>query len=545
MGKALERDKLIAVFSDKNEFLLDSVKPGSPKIAIWECPLGHEWKTAVRKVIQNGQRCPYCQNKKCLVGFNDLESQRPDLLKIYDFERNPDPSTIQATHNHPVHWRCSEGHEWEEKPFWVCRTTADPCPVCKKFKKSIAGSHPEMLSWLLNPEDSETDASSRKTISLKCNEGHIFEESPGVFRKDMCCKFCQGTKVLSGFNDLGTLFPQLADEWDDEAPIETVSVQSSLRAKWKCAKCGYRWEAFVYNRTSGSGECFKCAQKSGSKPQRELGDFVESLGFKPQFNVKSVLPSQKELDIYIPELKIGIEYNGIYWHGTLDEKDKNRHYDKWIECEQAGIKLLVVWSDDWENRQAIVTRMLKSKLGKTSEETVYARNTEIVELSSDEARNFLTVNHIQGYTSGRHYGLRNKSGDPVAVLTVQKYPSMKGYLNIARFATSLHVPGGFTKILSHVEKKEKPRGFVTFSDNSISAGELYSKAGFVNDRVLGADYSYCVKGERVHKFNYRLKRFRNDSQLEFVEGLSESRLATLNGISRVYDYGKKRWIQSL
>lgn len=82
---------------------------------------------------------------------------------------------------------------------------------------------------------------------------------------------------------------------------------------------------------------------------------------------------------------------------------------------------------------------------------------------------------------------------------------------------------------------------MTFSDTTVSDGGLYEQLGFVRDGVIAPDYQYVVNGTREHKFNYRLKRFRDDPELDHRDGLTEKQLAELNGLTRVYDAGKVRW----
>ena len=82
----------------------------------------------------------------------------------------------------------------------------------------------------------------------------------------------------------------------------------------------------------------------------------------------------------------------------------------------------------------------------------------------------------------------------------------------------------------------------TFSDNSSSNGELYYNNGFSLESIINPDYSYLYENQRVHKFNFRKERFMRDSSLQYKEGLSEKQLADLNGIYRIYDSGKKKWV---
>lgn len=103
--------------------------------------------------------------------------------------------------------------------------------------------------------------------------------------------------------------------------------------------------------------------------------------------------------------------------------------------------------------------------------------------------------------------------------------------------------GGFTKLLTYAEREYTPSRFITFADHCISDGGLYEGNGFVVDKTLPPDYMYVVGDRREHKFDYRLKRFRNDPDLKYVEGLTERELAALNGLVRVWDAGKTRFVR--
>ena len=86
---------------------------------------------------------------------------------------------------------------------------------------------------------------------------------------------------------------------------------------------------------------------------------------------------------------------------------------------------------------------------------------------------------------------------------------------------------------------------VTFSDHQVSDGGLYEKLGFTLDKELPPDYRYVVDNQRVHKFNYRIKRFKNDPHLIYKEGLTEKELARINGLEKIWDCGKTRWVMEV
>jgi hypothetical protein len=119
-------------------------------------------------------------------------------------------------------------------------------------------------------------------------------------------------------------------------------------------------------------------------------------------------------------------------------------------------------------------------------------------------------------------------------------------MELTRYATSCSVIGGMGKIL-HRFHDDNPdvRRVITFADHMVSDGGMYDRLGFVVDGELKPDYMYVVDGSRVHKFNYRSKRFRDDPDLLYEDGMSESGLALMNGLDRVYDAGKTRYVLTL
>jgi hypothetical protein len=249
-----------------------------------------------------------------------------------------------------------------------------------------------------------------------------------------------------------------------------------------------------------------------------------------------------ELDIYIPEKQIAIEFNGLYWHSERT-KPKSYHYDKWLACKEVGIQLIQIWEDDWNRDPKLIKRMLAYKLGVNVGSKIYARKTEIYSPNKQEVDSFLTENHIQGAVDGSvRVGLRVENMlTAVAIFKLEKEGEDK-ILNLVRYATSQQVIGGFTKLLKAVE--EKYAGFkkiITFSDNTLSDGGLYENSGFIRTKEIKPDYMYICKGQRYHKFGYRLKRFRTDPNLQYMEGLTESQLAELNGLERIWDAGRTVW----
>lgn len=271
----------------------------------------------------------------------------------------------------------------------------------------------------------------------------------------------------------------------------------------------------------------------------ELSTFIESLGVNFLRNDRNII-KPKELDIFVPSKNLAVELNGIYWHS---EKflDKDYHFNKWKSCEDAGVRLIQIWEDDLRDKPDVVRGMVKHKLGLTGSR-VFARQTQLdssVEIS--EARSFLDSWHIQGFSSGRYYyGLR--SGEElVAVMVFREDATNIADWELSRFATSLSVVGGFSRLLKSFRSRHEG-SIKSFADLTVSNGDVYKLNGFVVDKIIPPDYKYVVDKTRYHKFLFRKDRFRVDKDLKYDPNLSESELANLNGLYRVYDAGKIRFL---
>lgn len=527
----------------------DMVTTGSGYKALWRCTLGHEWRAAVHSRTA-GAGCPVCAGRMVWPGFNDLASQYPDFLDEWNDERAP--SEILAASSYKAVWRCANGHAWTAA---VYRRTVDGqgCPTCKGRRvepgfNDLASRYPALAAeWDDTTRGPDTvSPGSNIVVSWKCAQGHTWAMSPNTrVSGGQGCPVCANRRVEPGHNDLASQCPELLAEWNDERDPRTISPRSASYANWKCAK-GHTWNASIRGRYLNHYGCPECnATNFVSAFEREVTGFVESL--LPDGAVQtSVRRFRKdginELDAFVPSKNIAVEANGVFFHSERF-RSASYHHDKTAACESLGIRLIQVWQDDWVERRDIVERLLARKLGVSSERRVAARKTTAEFLVPSEARPFLERNHIQGAASASHYlGLRDDDGTLVAVMALKRTDAEGRVLRLERYATSAIVPGGHSKLVSFAEREIRGwQSLITFADNEVSDGSLYEATGWVRDGVIRPDYRYLVGSQRVHKFNYRLARFRSDSALKYEEGLSERELAALNGLDRVWDSGKVRY----
>lgn len=368
--------------------------------------------------------------------------------------------------------------------------------------------------------------------------------------------------------------PELLAEWTDERDPATITYGSGYIARWTCDQ-GHTWKAPVKNRTKSlrpSG-CPTCAGKpplDQRVPIPEFGepDFCDICGHEwrsetgegcpvcisvlraayAEDDIAEFLSSgviierQPDAGIYIPEQLVAITVNAMYARSEAAGHGARDHRAVLDAYSALGIKLIQIWEDDWATRPSAVKGMLAHKLGLSMRPTVAARETQASIITHASARPFLEQHHTLGGLTGSHYlGLTDKGGELVAVMVLNK-TNRKGVLSVGRYATSQRVPGGHVKLVKFAEESLPDwHSLVAFADAEVSEGSIYRRTGWVEDGELAPDYHYLVRGHRVHKANYRKKRFKSDPTLKYMEGMSERELALLNRLPRIWDSGKIRY----
>lgn len=276
---------------------------------------------------------------------------------------------------------------------------------------------------------------------------------------------------------------------------------------------------------------------SVSLGETEVGTYIKSIGVSIITNTFSII-TPYELDIYIPEYKLAIEYCGLYWHSEAVGKGKEYHKMKYDMCGELGIQLLTIFEDEWFNRREQVKSKIKSLLHKDDSLVVYARKTQIVNVSKISKKIFYDQTHIQADgPSSIDIGLVYDN----ELVACMSFIKSTDEFTLNRYATSCHVPGGFSKLLKYFINEYSPKSIISFADLRWSTGNLYLKTGWEIDKILPPDYSYSPDAKhRFHKFNYRRKYLPNLLK-NFDPELSERENCDNNGILRIWDCGKIRF----
>lgn len=289
-------------------------------------------------------------------------------------------------------------------------------------------------------------------------------------------------------------------------------------------------------------ECNPIGNYHRSGMETELSDFISNnYENKIELNKKF---SYRELDIYLPDLKLAFEFNGLYWHNELN-KEKDYHLKKTELCEKQGIKLIHIYEDDWIYKQDIVKSRILNLLCKS--EKIMARKCEIREVKDNKLiRSFLEQNHLQGFVGSQiKLGLFYNKNLINLMTFGQKRKAMgqksveRSY-ELVRFCNKLNtnVIGGASRLFKYFIKKYEPKEVISYADRSWSSGDLYEKLGFELVHKTQPNYHYVVGQQKYHRFNYRKDKLIREGA---DPNKTEHEIMLEKGIFRIYNSGHLKY----
>lgn len=286
-----------------------------------------------------------------------------------------------------------------------------------------------------------------------------------------------------------------------------------------------------------------------TQKQKEMFDFVSSFGFSCEMNNRLII-SPLELDIYIPEKKLAIEFNGSYWHSeaciehTPEEltKMRKRHYIKTKMCQEKGIRLLHIFENQWNCHEEQWKAYIKNLLGINSIK-IFARKCDV---TNTNGCGLIKRNHLQGF--GRSpicYFSLVYENNIVATMTAEiphRQNMSNDSISLGRlvFEKEINVIGGASRLFSEMKKWAKSNGYkkiVSWSDNCYSYGDIYETLGFKKVKEHGPDYFYWDSGDR----EYKGKQSQQKKATGCPDGMTEREWCLERGLFRIWDAGKISW----
>ena len=309
-------------------------------------------------------------------------------------------------------------------------------------------------------------------------------------------------------------------------------------------KCGYCDKIFSTHETNPQRISCGC-KKFSSIGERELRDYIIEISeHEVKSNVTFSGKRRYELDVYIPELNIGFEYHGLYWHSDI-HVDKHYHKNKYNFFHNRGIRVIQIFENEWINSKDIVKSIITNILGKSK--SIYARKCTIESLTTKQYKQFVEINHIQGYVpSSIRLGLF-LDGKLVALMSFAKsrYDKSCGY-ELMRYCSLLNasVVGGFSKLLMHFQKTYECKHLVSYCDLRYFDGSGYIKNGFKYVSTTNPNYFYFKQNSLVLESRVKYQKHKLSKKLNiFDESLSEYDNMLNNKYLRIFDAGNLKLLK--
>jgi hypothetical protein len=284
-----------------------------------------------------------------------------------------------------------------------------------------------------------------------------------------------------------------------------------------------------------------------SKDEIELLNYVRSITDKEVISGNRNTITPLELDIYIPDLKIAIEYCGLYWHSELSGKDPKYHLNKHEACKYKDIRLITIFEDEWiENPDIVKSRLIN--LISNPKNRIFARKCEVKVIENSTARQFCKDNHLQGAGLTRiAYGLYYET-ELMSVMTFARPNISKGYKKdeqghweLTRFCTRLdtRIIGGASKLFKAFIRDNDPSYIMSYADLRWNTGKVYEAIGFDYHGRSTPNYWYFQLPDlkRIHRFALRKNDRDNQSKTEWENRIEQ-------GWNRIWDCGNDKWIWS-
>ena len=267
-------------------------------------------------------------------------------------------------------------------------------------------------------------------------------------------------------------------------------------------------------------------ERRRSQGEEQMFKYVESLGVCVVANDRNAI-RPKELDIYLPDFKVGIEYDGLYWHKESSLVSKTN------KCDKKGIRLIRFYEDEWHHKKDICKSIIRDAVN-LQPRVIKAKDCTLKRIQLETYMNFLKANHIHGFAySPIMLGLYLRN-ELVFAIGVKQFQGQY-ILNRICHKVYTHVKGALKECLKELKYHYKIESLITYADRRTANIKDFEEIGFKLVTVTKPEYFYVVRGERIGVYDSdRLPDILNHYDPE----KSDEENLHLNGYDRIFDCGK-------
>lgn len=492
--------------------------------------------------IENSKIKRYKSNNKKLIAvckktgkqYKDINNLSGTLTEhiLSEYGDVPVPTNTYQRKKYEI----THGKKWFEEYFDIKEIEKDEikkCPYCNWKTTDIENKSGAFQIHLYN----EHNITINEYIKTNPNEINYFKKYKKnieliQFNNHIVCEIC-GNKLKYLTNTHLLIHGISTTEYKlrfPNSPIISQNYKNKLIDK--------------YNKTLKYHE-----NKFSSKPQLEIYNYIKSLGVNVKLNDKKLLKGV-EIDILIDDFKLGIEYNGLYYHTEKNGKSRQAHLTKTKLMNLYGYNLIQIFEDEWLNNKILIKNKIKHILDKNNDSNkIGARKCKIQLIDNQVKNSFLNLYHTQGsdksiISYGAYY-----DNILVGVMTFNNIRGMTSshdnIFELTRFATNYNyiIAGLASKIIKKFINDYKPLSIISFGDICwvLDVNDnLYTKLGFKLVNILPPDYKYynpkINRHKRLHKFGFGKTSLKKKyPHLDYTK--TEKELTSELGFHRIWNCG--------
>lgn len=387
-------------------------------------------------------------------------------------------------------------------------------------------------------------------LELECENNHRISISAHSFLSGTGCKQCfnmvRGRKRYIEYDK--HFREKLEKELGDTYEVIEVGKRAHDKCLIRCKNCGMLWRPNMTDVYYNHAGCMcRVVRYCRSNSEEKIAQFVEGLGFKVIRNYRIPKRGGYEIDIFIPDLRIGIEYNGLYWNST-EYHDKNYHKMKREMCYSEGIRLIQIWEDQFLRNEELIFNKINYVCGYDRSNIINTRKCAVEELSVSEYKEIMK-NHIQGGDKPQiRLGLKFDSIIVAAIGLAKpnlsrssKEQQKLNQLELTRFVTNINyrVPGALSKFMSYIKKNFKADSVYSYADLDLvdKNKNVYVSSGFEEEKECMPDYSYVIKSKREHRYKYRKSKLKKLFSEVYSDEKTEKEMMESMGYYQIWNSG--------
>lgn len=304
-----------------------------------------------------------------------------------------------------------------------------------------------------------------------------------------------------------------------------------------CDKCGNDHLQQVNDVWTRCFDCFPLNSINGySTGEIELKDFLNKYKTFEKRKKIFIGRGKLECDMYCDDLKLGVEFDGIYWHKSFN---KNSALEKYNLAKKSGFRLIRIFDEEYFEKREIIKNILKTTIGFYGKK-IFARKCTVKEISNKEYKTFVENNHIQGYVGASiKIGLFYEN-ELVEIMSFAHPRYSRNYeWEMMRECSKedYQIVGGKGKLFSYFVKNYKPKSIVSYCEKRLFTGKSYERLGFIKEKDSPPSFKVYWKSKVYHRSHFTKVNMKKLDGFKYDETLTQMDNLKLNDAYPVFDCG--------